>query len=363
MEKEQKILLTSRIHNTSKKIKNSLCVDISPFEKSFKNMTQEIRDRVVKLATEADEEYTMIPIQGSGTLAVESVIGTIIGENEKVFVISNGLSGDRIGKICGRLKVNYTMYRGSNDNLLNLEKIEEILKNNEDITHIAMAHCEISSGILNSLKDISKLVKKYKKSFILDATTTFGGMKFDLASYGIDFLISVPNECLQGIAGFSFVIAKEELLIKRKEKAPFYSLDLYDQWEYMEKTNGLWRFTPPTQVINSFFEALKELEEEGGVLARQKRYIENYKILKNGIKKLGFNFLVPEEEQSYFLVSFVLKNDKNYNYEKLYKKLKEKGYIIDRENFLENHIIKIGLVGDIEAENINDFIKALEKII
>ncbi|WP_300361501.1 2-aminoethylphosphonate--pyruvate transaminase [Fusobacterium sp.] len=363
MEKEQRILLTSRIHNTSKKIKNSLCVDISPFEKSFKNMTQEIRDRVVKLATEANEEYTMIPIQGSGTFAVESVIGTVIGENEKVFVISNGLSGDRIGKICGRLKVNYTMYRGSNDSSLDLEKIEEILKNNEDITHIAMAHCEISSGILNSLEDISKLSKRYKKSFILDGTTTFGGMKYDLASYGIDFLISVPNECLEGVAGFSFVIVKEELLIKRKEKSLSYSLDLYDQWEYMEKTNGLWRFTPPTQIVNSFFEALKELNEEGGIEKRQKRYIENYKILKKGIKKLGFKFLVPEEAQSYFLISFIFKDDKNYNYEKLYKKLKEKGYIIDRENFLENHIVKIGLVGNIEPEEIENFLKTLEKII
>lgn len=363
MEKEQRILLTSRIHNTSKKIKNSLCDDISPFEKSFKNMTQEIRDRVVKLATEVDEEYTMIPIQGSGTFAVESVIGTIIGENEKVFVISNGLSGDRIGKICGRLKVNYTMYRGSNDSSLDLEKIEEILKNNEDITHIAMAHCEISSGILNSLEDISKLVKKYKKYFILDATTTFGGIKYDLASYGIDFLISVPNECLQGIAGFSFVIAKEELLIKRKEKAPFYSLDLYDQWEYMEKNNGLWRFTPPTQIVNSFFEALKELENEGGIKERQKRYNENYKTLKKGIKKLNFDFLVPEENQSYFLVSFTLKKEKDYDYEKIYKKLKEKDFIIDREEFIKNHIVRIGLVGNINSEDINNFLKVLEKIV
>lgn len=63
------------------------------------------------------------------------------------------------------------------------------------------------------------------------------------------------------------------------------------------------------------------------------------------------------------MISFIFKEDKNYNYEKLYKKLKEKGYIIDRENFLENHIVKIGLVGNIEPEEIENFLKTLEKII
>ena len=127
--KEERILLTTRIHSVNKKVRESLMEEISPFEKKFKNMTQDIRDRVVKIATMADEEYTMIPIQGSGTYAVESVVGTMIGEDEKVFVISNGLNGDRIGKICGRLKVNYTMYRGSKERVIDLESIENILKN------------------------------------------------------------------------------------------------------------------------------------------------------------------------------------------------------------------------------------------
>lgn len=361
--KEERILLTTRIHSVNRKVRESLMEEISPFEKKFKNMTQDIRDRVVKIATMADEEYTMIPIQGSGTYAVESVIGTMIGEDEKVFVISNGLNGDRIGKICGRLKVNYTMYRGSKERAINLESIENILKNNEDITHIAMAHCETSSGILNSLEDISELARKYKKSLILDATATFGGMEFDVAKYGVDFLIATPNECLEGIAGFAFVVARVELLMKRKEKAHSYSLDMYDQWEYIEKTNGLWRFTPPVQAVKAFSVALDKLEKEGGIKVREKRYNRNYNTLKNGMKKLGFDFLVPEESQSPFLLSFTFPKKIDYNFEKLYKELKEDGFIIDRDELIENHIFRIGVVGDIDSESIEKFLKNLKKIV
>ena len=243
------------------------------------------------------------------------------------------------------------------------ENIENILKNNEDITHIAMAHCETSSGILNSLEAISELARKYKKSLILDATATFGGMEFDVAKYGVDFLIATPNECLEGIAGFAFVVARVELLMKRKEKAHSYSLDMYDQWEYIEKTNGLWRFTPPVQAVKAFSVALDKLEKEGGIKVREKRYNRNYNTLRNGMKKLGFDFLVPEESQSPFLLSFTLPKKIDYNFEKLYKELKEDGFIIDRDELIENHIFRIGVVGDIDSESIEKFLKNLKKIV
>ncbi len=66
------------------------------------------------------------------------------------------------------------------------------------------------------------------------------------------FLISSANKCIQGVPGFGFVIAKRDELLKCKGQGRSLSLDLYDQWETMEKQNGKWRFTSPTHVVHAF---------------------------------------------------------------------------------------------------------------
>ena len=76
------------------------------------------------------------------------------------------------------------------------------------------------------------------------------------------------------VPGFGFVIAKRDELLKCKGQGRSLSLDLYDQWETMEKQNGKWRFTSPT-CCTCFYQALLELEKEGGVRARYNRYYNN----------------------------------------------------------------------------------------
>ena len=84
--------------------------------------------------------------------------------------------------------------------------------------------------------------------FIVDAMSSFGGVDIPMAEYGIDFLISSANKCIQGVPGFSFILARRSLLEQSAGKARSLSLDLYDQWQTMEK-DGKWRFTSPTHVV------------------------------------------------------------------------------------------------------------------
>ena len=66
------------------------------------------------------------------------------------------------------------------------------------------------------------------------------------------------------------MIANKNLLLASRGKARSLSLDLYDQWETMDK-DGKWRFTSPTHVVLAFSKALDEMLEEGGIAARSKR--------------------------------------------------------------------------------------------
>lgn len=122
---------------------------------------------------------------------------------------------------------------------------------------------------------------------------------------GVDYLVSSANKCIQGVPGFGFVIARRAVLAETRGQARSLSLDLYDQWRTMEDGHGKWRFTSPTHVVRAFYQALIELEAEGGVAARHRRYCENHRILVAGMQGMGFQALLPAALQALIITAFV----------------------------------------------------------
>src|SRR5205085_5241910 len=134
------------------------------------------------------------------------------------------------------------------------------------------------------------------------AMSSFGAITIDLNAWAIDFLISSPNKCLEAVPGFSFVIARREPLLASEGWARSLSLDLFAQWKGFEK-NGQFRYTPPTHSILAFEQALKELEQEGGVAARSARYRQNQEALVSGMRELGFRTYLDSQVQSCVITS------------------------------------------------------------
>ena len=207
----------------------------------------------------------------------------------------------------------------------NEAEIRNILKEDQEITHIVMVHCETTTGILNPIEMISKLSKEFGKTLIIDAMSSFGGMEINVPELGIDYLISSANKCIQGVPGFGFVIAKLEKLIACEGNSRSLSLDLYDQWKEMDK-DGKWRFTSPTHVVAAFSKAIDELIEEGGIPARFTRYQNNNQILRERLEKIGFHAYISEEKQSPIITTFLFPNEQ-FNFEDFYSFVKERGYV------------------------------------
>ncbi len=175
------------------------------------------------------------------------------------------------------------VYRNTTIKCRTRRRSAELLDEDPGITHVSMVHSETTSGILNDIEAVGKVVKEKGRVFIVDAMSSFGGVDIPVKDWGIDFLVSSANKCIQGVPGFSFIIARRDLLMESAGKARSLSLDLYDQWKTME-ADGKWRFTSPTHVVLAFAQAMKELEEEGGIPARNRRYTENNRLL---IEKMG----------------------------------------------------------------------------
>ncbi|MBU3182375.1 2-aminoethylphosphonate--pyruvate transaminase [Clostridium psychrophilum] len=343
-------LLTPGPLTTSNSVKEEMLFDRCTWDDEYKAITQKIRKQLLEIAGASMKVYTTILMQGSGSFGVEAVLNSAIGEEDKLLIISNGAYGERIVKMAKCIGINYVCYSSPYDKVLEIDEIKDILNKDKAITHLAMVHCETTTGILNPIEKIANLSKEQGKILIVDAMSSFGAIPINVQNSGIDYLISSANKCIQGVPGFCFIIAKIERLLKCHGNSKSLCLDLYDQWKCMDK-DGKWRFTSPTHVVAAFSKAIDELIEEGGVIARNDRYKHNNYLLRNKLKSIGFDAYIKEELQSPIITTFVFPN-KEFNFIHFYSYVKERDFVLYPGKLTEIDTFRIGNIGEIYKEDI-----------
>lgn len=357
------ILLTPGPLSTSRTVREAMLQDWCTWDDDYNlGVVTPIRDGLVELATVTDPQaYTAILMQGSGTFSVESMISSVVPQNGKLLVLSNGVYGSRLAKIAQYLNINHIVHDTGELAPPDIERLDATLTEDTEITHVVVVHSETTTGMMNPLADIAATVKKHHRVLLVDSMSAFGGVPLDIAELDIDFIVSSANKCIQGVPGFGFIIAKITELEKAKGISRSLSLDLYEQWRGMEDGNGKWRFTSPTHVTRAFYQAMKELKEEGGVPARYARYSENQRRLVEGMEGLGFKCVLPKEHHSPIITSFYNPEHPDYEFLKFYELLKEKGFVIYPGKVTGIDSFRIGTIGHVFPEDIDRLIKAIEE--
>ncbi len=343
-------LLTPGPLTTTDTVKQEMLFDHCTWDDDYKQITQTIRKELLELAHVSEKDYTTVLLQGSGTFGVESVISSVIPQDGCLLLLSNGAYGERIASMCRYHHIACIHITQDYDRIPDKHKAEEALKKHPEITHIAMIHSETTTGILNDIRSIGELSRKYQKVFIVDAMSSFGGVDIPVREWHIDFLISSANKCIQGVPGFSFIIAKRSQLLASKGCARSLSLDLYDQWVGMEK-DGKWRYTSPTHVVLAFAKAMEELKQEGGIPARGARYAHNRDVLIEEFGRLGFLPYVDKTVQGPIITTF-LYPDTDFDFAQMYSFIKERGYAIYPGKLTDKDTFRIGTIGEIYEEDI-----------
>lgn len=354
------LLLTPGPLSTSKKVKAAMLQDWCTWDQDYNQLVQSIRGRLVQMATSDPTSYTTVLMQGSGTFCVESVIGSVIPPTGKLLVLTNGAYGKRMAQMAEVLGIHAIVLDAGETKPVNVKQLEEVLKVDTSITHVAVVHVETTTGMINPIADVANVSKQYGKTVIVDAMSSFGGVPIDVAELDIDFLISSANKCIQGVPGFGFIIAKKETLATCKGLARSLSLDLYDQWETMELGNGKWRFTSPTHTVRAFDQALQELEEEGGVTRRFERFQRNQQTLVEGMHKLGFQTLLSEDLQSPIITSFLFPDSSVFSFDEFYVRMKQEGFVIYPGKITAAPTFRIGNIGDVHLEDIHRLLQGVE---
>lgn len=361
----QYLLLTPGPLTTTRTVREAMMEEYSTWDVDYNNIVESIRNSLVRLAVRDDVNlgsFTSVLMPGSGTFSVESVVGSVIPPDGKLLVLNNGAYGARVATISRMLGIETVELSQVETELTNLNAVEKILIEDPAISHVAMVHCETTTGMLNPAEAVGEIVRRLGRIYILDAMSSFGGIPISMESTGAHYLISSANKCVQGVPGFGFVIADRAQLEAAKGFARSHSLDLYDQWREMESKGGKWRFTSPTHVVNAFACALEELDAEGGVQARYNRYLNNHKSLVEGMRSLGFKTLINDEFQSPIITSFHCPDLAAFDFQNFYDALKGYGFVIYPGKVSNADCFRIGTIGDVYKDDVLELLKKIEEV-
>jgi 2-aminoethylphosphonate-pyruvate transaminase len=357
MAPKEPLLLTPGPLTTSLTTKQAMLRDWGSRDSEFIAMNARVRARLVEIAGGVGT-HVAVPVQGSGTFAVEAMLGTFLPRDGKLLVLVNGAYGKRMVKMLQIMGRAHVAQETPEDTPPAPQDVARKLAGDPAITHVVVVHCETTSGVLNPVREIADVVAKAGRRLLIDAMSAFGAIPSDAHEVAFDALAASSNKCLEGAPGFGFVICRKAALEACAGNAHSLSLDLHDQWANMEKTKQ-WRFTPPTHVIAAFDQALNEFAAEGGLAGRGARYRRNCQVLVEGMRALGFKTLLPDALQAPIIVTFHTPQDPRFDFEKFYDMLRLRGYVIYPGKLTVADSFRIGCIGRLTEADMRGALAAI----
>jgi 2-aminoethylphosphonate-pyruvate transaminase len=315
-----------------------------------------VRQRLVKLAGGTEKDFSCVLFTGSGTAAVEAVVCSVVPRGKKLLVVDNGVYGDRICKMAQAHRIAFKRLKYEWTQPANAADIVDALSRDPNISHVAVVHHETTTGLLNPIGDIGRVVKKHRRAFIVDAVSSMFGERFSMRNDCVDFAVANSTKCLQGIAGISFVICRRAELEKLQDQKPrSIYLDLFNHWQLQEQSNT--PFTPAVQLIFSAHQAIAELEREG-LKNRWARYAANARTLHEGMERLGIHILVPPAARSHLLTTFLL--PRGVTYDALHDAMKKRGFIIYAgQSHIRKFAFRIANIGTLTPRDMKRVVRAV----
>ena len=351
------ILLTPGPLTTSAATKSAMLTDWGSWDGAFNALTASVCRDLVDIV-DGKDEHVCVPLQGSGTFAVEAALGTLVPRNARVLVPDNGSYCKRIVRILGYLEREAVVLAHGEQEPASPSRIEAALKADPSITHVAQVHCETGTGILNPLPEIAAIVARHGRGLIIDAMSSYGAIPIDARTLKFDALVAASGKCLEGVPGMGFIIARKTVLERAVGNSRSLAMDLLDQWQYLQKT-GQWRFTPPTHVLAALRVAIDQYRAQGGQTARLARYSANCAALVDGMRALGFKTFLPDVLQAPIIVTFHSPTDPRYDFTDFYRRVRDKGFILYPGKLTAVDTFRVGCIGAIGADALRQVVAAV----
>ncbi len=354
------ILLTPGPLTTREATRRAMLKDWGSRDPAFVALTAELRERLLGVAG-GHGSHAAVPLQGSGTFAVEATIATLVRRADRLLVLANGAYGDRMISIATRLGLDVRALRWAEDVAIDPGAVDAALEADPGITHVALVHCETTTGLLNPMEAVAQIVARHGRRLLLDAMASFGALPIDLATTPITAVIASSNKCLEGTPGLGFTLIETSVLGAAEGACASLSLDLHAQWRGFQ-ANGQWRFTPPVQVVAALVEALRALDQEGGAPARLARYSDNLDVLVRGMARFGFELYLAPALQAPIIATFRTPGDGRFVFSRFYDGLAKRGFLIYPGKLTRGESFRIGCIGALDRRDFERLLTAVGEV-
>ena len=355
------LLLTPGPLTTSKSVKSAMLHDWGSRDAGFLEINRTVLARLPEIVN-GGSDYVTVPMQGSGTFAVEAMLTSFVPPDGGVLLLVNGAYGQRAKRILDTARRRVAVHETAEDTPPDPDAVDAILRDTAGITHVFVVHCETTSGIRNPIERIAAIAARHGKRLLIDAMSAFGALPIDAAALGFDAVAASSNKCIEGVPGLGFVVCRRDALTATQGNATTLVLDLHDQWQALERT-GQFRFTPPIHVIVAFHQALMEFFAEGGVAGRGARYAANCKVLVDGMRALGFRTLLSDALQAPIIVTFHMPGEPNFRFQEFYDGLKDRGFIIYPGKLTVAESFRIGCIGRLDQADMRAALAAVRDVL
>ena len=351
-------LLTPGPLTTTPAVKEAMLRDWGSWDADLRAVVGSIRSDLLDIA-DASQGFECVLLQGSGSYGVEAALGSFAPKNKKTLMLTNGAYGERAIKAMSYMNRDFISYETDELEAPSADEVAALLKANPDVGAVFLVQCETTSGIVNPVEDIAAVAQKAGCVVILDAMSSFGAMDLSMKRMGIDVLISSANKCIEGVPGFTYILARRDLLEASQGVSHSLSLDLYEQWAYMQKS-GQFRYTPPTHILVAFAQALEQHKAEGGAPGRLARYKKTAKAMRDGMRRIGLSPLLGDNETGPIIQTFATPRDPNFDFTRFYEGLKQRGFIIYPGKLTKKPSFRVGNMGALDHDVMAMLVDATE---
>lgn len=245
-------------------------------------------------------EFTL-PMSGTGSIGMEAAFVNTIERGDKVLVLINGVFGQRMADVAGRLGAEVDTIDFEWGTPVLVDKVaEQLKKKHYDI--VSVIHAETSTGVLNPVQQIGDLIKGSDTLYIVDAVTSLGGMPVEVDKWGADVCYSGTQKCLScppGLAPITFSERAVQKIKNRKSKVPNWYLDMNMLIQYWGGSTRVYHHTGPINMVYGLYQSIINVLDEGldKVFLRHRQVRDR---LESGLIDLGMDLLV---EKPYRLIS------------------------------------------------------------
>jgi 2-aminoethylphosphonate-pyruvate transaminase len=352
-----RILLTPGPLTTTLRTKLAMLKDWGSWDADFNAVTMRLRSQLLDIV-HGHDSHVLVPLQGSGTFSVEAAVATVVPREGHVLVLDNGAYCKRAAKLTHMMGRKATSLTFAEDAAVSPQALDERLRHDAGITHVVLIHCETGTGVLNPLAEVAAVCERHGKGLIVDAMSSFGALPIDARTMRFDALVAASGKCLEGVPGMGFVFLRKAILDACAGNSQSLAMDLFDQYQYMEKTTQ-WRFTPPTHVMVALAEAVAQFNEEGGQPARLARYADNCRTLLEGLTALGLKPFLKPELQAPIIVTWHAPAHPAYDFKRFYAAAKQRGFVLYPGKLTEVETFRVGCIGAIGRNEMQQAVHAV----